>query len=62
MFGDFVGRAQFTRNLRMPGEDYLCKESLWTAEEVMEDFQEFVATAINITDLLTESLPGSDSY
>lgn len=53
---------QSTKSMQTSREDDPRKESLWTAEEVMEDFQEFVATANSIADLLTESLSGSDPY
>ena len=53
---------QSTKSMQTSREDDPCKESLWTAEEVMEDFQEFVATANSIADLLMESLSGSDPY
>ena len=41
--------------MRVPGEDVLRKGSHWTAEEIMGDFEAFVATAVRIADLL----PGS---
>lgn len=62
LFGDFAAQVQSTKGMQTSREDDPRKESLWTAEEVMEDFQEFVATAINIADLLTESLSVSDPY
>ena len=37
----------------LPGEDAPRKGSLWTAEEMMEDFEDFVAAAVDIADLLT---------
>ena len=64
-FGDFAPHAHFaksdyeavksTKDMRVPGEDVLRKGSHWTAEEMMRDFEEFVATAVHIADLL----PGS---
>ena len=66
MFGDFADRTCFvksdyeavksTKDIQVRGEYDPRKGFSWTAEEMMEDFQEFVATAVHITDLL----PGSD--
>lgn len=63
MFGDFASHANFskseyaavksTKDVWLPGEDTPRKGSLWTAEEMMEDFEDFVATAVDIADLLT---------
>ena len=63
MFGDFASNANFskseyaavksTKDMWLPGEDVPRKGSLWTAEEMMEDFEDFVATAVDIADLLT---------
>ena len=63
MFGDFASDANFseseyaaiksTKDMWLPGEDVPRKGSLWTAEEMMEDFEDFVTTAVDIADLLT---------
>ena len=65
MFGDFAPRAHFSKreyeavkstvDMRVPREDDLRKGSLWTAEEMMEDFDDFVATAVHIADFLSSS-------
>ena len=72
IFGDFASHANFSKSeyeavkatvdMWLPGEDIPRKRSLWTAEEMMQDFEEFVATAVCIAELLTESLSGSVPY
>ena len=65
IFGDFAPRACFskheyepvksTKDMWLPGEDAPRKGSLWTTEEMMEDFEDFVATAVHIAGLLPSS-------
>jgi len=63
-FGDFAPHAHFTEgdyvavrsttDVRVPKEDTPRKGSPWTTEEVMNDFGEFFATAVDIVGLLTK--------
>ena len=65
IFGDFARRAHFSKrkyepvkstvDMRVPKEDDPRRGSRWTAEEMMEDFEDFVATAVHIADLLPSS-------
>ena len=65
-FGDFAPQARFaksdykpvksTMDMRVPGEDVLRKGSPWTAEEIMGDFEAFVATAVHIADFQVQLL------
>jgi len=41
-------------DVRIPKEDTPRKGSPWTSEEVMNDFEEFFATAVEIVGLLTK--------
>ena len=65
IFGDFAPRAHFSKHeyelvkstvdMRVPKEDDPRRGSCWTAEEMMEDFEDFVATVIRIAGLLPSS-------
>lgn len=65
IFGDFADRAHIvksdyeavksTKDIDVRGECGPRKGVFWTADQMMEDFQEFVATAVHITDLLPAS-------
>ena len=65
MFGDFAAHAHFSKSeyeavkstvdMWLPGEDIPRKGSLWTAEEMMQDFDDFVAAAVDIADFLSSS-------
>ena len=65
IFGDFARRAHFSKreyeavkstvDVWVPREDDPRKGSHWTAEKMMEDFDDFVATAVYIADFLSSS-------
>ena len=67
MLGDFAAHTHFVKSdyeavksmkdIQVQGECDPRKGFSWTAEKMMEDFQEFVATAVHITDLLPSSDP-----
>ena len=44
-----------TVDMRVPKEDDPRRGSCWTAEEMMEDFEDFVATVVRIAGLLPSS-------
>ena len=65
IFGDYAPHAHFSKHeyepvkstvdMRVPKEDDPRKGSRWTAEERMEDFEDFVTTAVRIAGLLPSS-------